>query len=226
MGGVKAFFASPFAREYDWVRNAVAKACRELDIELRAVDEKATPGANLVVAIHEEIEQADLAVIVLTGLNPNVMYEMGRVLQASKPAVLLADDDTFKALPFDIRAFATIKYDAKSKNETHLATVVARSLAIAKDALSHSFREQIAAGKYRSVAAPETPTAVQTMAVTTIDFEEVRKEAQKRIGRNGCQTVDIETKDSGWEQTLKCPGGDLIIVIIDINGDIVRIRVR
>jgi hypothetical protein len=30
-----AFFASPFKPEYRWVRNAVAKAARELQVELR-----------------------------------------------------------------------------------------------------------------------------------------------------------------------------------------------
>jgi len=226
MANMRAFFASPFAPEYNWVRNAVAAACRKLDIELRSVDEKALPGANIVVAIHEEIEHADLAVIVLTGLNPNVMYEMGRVLQASKPAILLADEATFKSLPFDIKTFATIKYDGVTKNEKDLETVIVASLAVVKDARRIEFRRQIASGKYRTQAPPQTATAVQTKSILQIDFEEIRKEAEKRMGKKGCKTVDIEVQDTIWHQTLRCLSGDEILIVIDINGDILRTRIK
>lgn len=72
----RAFFASPFAEDYRWIREAVAAACRELRIEFRPVDEMVMPGTNIVPAIHHEIAQATLAVAVISGLNPNVMYEL------------------------------------------------------------------------------------------------------------------------------------------------------
>jgi nucleoside 2-deoxyribosyltransferase len=95
---LRAFYASPFAPEFRWIRNAVATACREQDVELRAVDEIVSPGANIIFAIHQEINECDFALAVLTGNNPNVYYELGRLFQASKPTILLASQDALKCL--------------------------------------------------------------------------------------------------------------------------------
>jgi nucleoside 2-deoxyribosyltransferase len=89
---LKAFYASPFSEEFRWVRDAVATACREHEVELRAVDEIVIPGGNIVHAIHQEIDDCDFAFAVLTDSNPNVFYELGRLLQASKPTVLLISE--------------------------------------------------------------------------------------------------------------------------------------
>ena len=133
---IRAFFASPFAPEYRWIREAVAKACRRQSVELRAVDEVVPPGANIINEIHREIEGADLAFAVISDLNPNVMYELGRILQASKPTVLLADQSTFSNLPFDIRSFAVIAYDASARDVEGLSVTLEGALGRAKNALT------------------------------------------------------------------------------------------
>ena len=43
MSKLRAFFASPFQPDLLWVRDAVAAACREMEIELRVVDEVVVP---------------------------------------------------------------------------------------------------------------------------------------------------------------------------------------
>jgi len=49
---LRAFYASPFAPEFMWIRDATAKACREHNVDLRAVDEVVLPGASIIHAIH------------------------------------------------------------------------------------------------------------------------------------------------------------------------------
>src|SRR5664279_5799719 len=100
---LQAFYASPFAPEFGWIRDAVARACRQYDVVLRAVDEITMPGGDIVQTIHQEIDDCDFGIAILTGSNPNVFYELGRLLQASKPTILLASRDAFASLPFDIR---------------------------------------------------------------------------------------------------------------------------
>jgi len=69
---LKAFYASPYAEEFRWIRDSVASACREHEVDLRSVDEIMIPGGNIVHAIHQEIEECDFAFAVLTDSNPNV----------------------------------------------------------------------------------------------------------------------------------------------------------
>jgi nucleoside 2-deoxyribosyltransferase len=227
---LKAFLASPFAQEYRWIRNAAAKACRELNVDLRVIDEVVTPGADIISAIHQEIESADLAFAVLTGYNPNVMYELGRLLQASKPTILIIEKGSFSTMPFDIRSFAAITYDAGQKNEEDLAAVAIRALSKVKEALSIRGRQQIAAGSFIREVTPTVTAAYRVASMLAFDFEDTRREAEKRMGKKGCTSIDIQAKDTadfkGWHQVLRCACGDDILVVVDLNGEIVRTKIR
>jgi len=218
---LRAFFASPFAPAYRWIRTAVADACRQHDVELRAVDEVVRPGANIIQAIHQEIDECDLAVAVLTGNNPNVFYELGRLYQASKPTILLADQAGLSALPFDVRSFAVIGYDARAMNESALADTVGSAIGKLRLALNPRTRGRAL------LAATVSHT---THVVQGLNFERIKRDAEAMVGKSGCKTVDIQNHDTdsfkGWNQTLDCPCGDTVVVVIDLNGDIKRVRVK
>lgn len=219
---LKAFYASPFAPEFLWVRNAVAKACREHNIQLRVVDEIVVPGGNIVHAIHQEIDECDFAIAVLTGNNPNVFYELGRLFQASKATILLASQHAFATLPFDVRTFAILTYDSSTRDEIGLSVSVGNAIAKVRLALSPTTRQKTlkAAGVSRS----------GQIAVEVVDFERIRNDAEAMIGKNGCKTVDIQNHDTdsfkGWNQTIDCPCGDSVVIVIDLNGDIKRVKVK
>jgi len=215
---LKAFYASPFSEEFRWIRDAVATACREQEVELRAVDEIVIPGGNIVHAIHQEIDECDFAFAVLTDSNPNVFYELGRLLQASKPTVLLISEKQLSALPFDVRAFSVLGYGLKEQHHELTASV------------------GNAIGKVRLALDPETRSksieaqtvSAKTLIVAYLDFEKIRTDAQGMLGADDCETIEVRNYDTdsfkGWNQILECPNGDVIVIVIDLNGDIVRVR--
>ena len=69
-----AFLAMPFRPELRWVREAIRQATIELAIQLRAVDENLAPGEEIVAGIRQQIRECALAYVVLSDLNPNVMW--------------------------------------------------------------------------------------------------------------------------------------------------------
>src|SRR5262245_64866568 len=113
----KAFLAMPYRPGLKWVRTAIATACRRLNIELVSVDEQ-VPAGDIISAIHNHVRTSDLGYVVLTGLNPNVIYEMGLLHQAAKPTIILVDSNT--KLPFDVRSLMVLTYEGKGKDEARL----------------------------------------------------------------------------------------------------------
>ena len=178
-----------------------------------------TPGANIIHAIHQEIDECDFAFAVLTGNNPNVFYELGRLFQASKPTVLLASQEAFSTLPFDVRTFAVLTYSSSLQDEIGLSVAVGNAIAKVRLALDPTTRQ-----KTLRVA------SVSRLGQTVVDFEQIRKDAEAMVGKNDCKTVDIQNHDTdsfkGWNQTIDCPCGDSVVIVIDLNGDIKRVKVK
>jgi nucleoside 2-deoxyribosyltransferase len=227
---IRAFFASPFAPEYRWIRDAVAKACRHQSVELRAVDEVVLPGAYIINEIHREIEDADLAFAVISDLNPNVMYELGRILQASKPTILLADQSTFSHLPFDIRSFAVIAYDANARDIDGLSVTLEGALGKAKNALTLQGRNALVKDKSVTIGHRPPGATSWTAALLPYNFDRIKQDVEGNIGTSGCKTIEIKAVDSegfkGWHQVLSCPNGDEVLIVIDLNGEVTRVRVK
>lgn len=71
-------------------------------------DHKTAPG-KITDQIYEDILDADLIIVVLTGNNPNVYYELAIAQSAAKPVILLMEKG-FDA-PFDIKDHRIIYYD-------------------------------------------------------------------------------------------------------------------
>lgn len=225
----RAFFASPFAEEYRWVRNAVAAACRELDIEFRPVDEMVMPGTSIVDAIHVEISGCTIAFVVISGLNPNVLYELGLLHAASKPTVLVSDKETIPRLPFDIRGLMVARYDEKARNENDLKGIVMAAAARLIRLLDEpSARSEVIAGGAVVVQPISYPTA--QLSISQYDFEDLKERASRAAGQKNCGTTNISEYDDGnikgWKLRAKCAGGYKMSAIIDVNGDIREIDVE
>ena len=112
---MKIFFACPIGPENSSVRlNSdqlekfiIAPVAKELNVEYIRADKIAAPG-RITVQVTEHLGSADIVIVDLTGLNPNVMYELGVRHASRKPFILMASAD--QALPFDLLDFRTIFY--------------------------------------------------------------------------------------------------------------------
>lgn len=100
---------SDIRRMAQGVLDAVIKpVLTELDIDIVAPHEILLPG-SITKQVIKNILNSDLVIANLTGLNPNVMYEVAVRHAVRKPIVCLADNKT--KLPFDIAAERTLFYE-------------------------------------------------------------------------------------------------------------------
>lgn len=71
-----------------------------------------TVGTELIHAeIIRNLEQADFVLCDLSGLNPNVLFELGIRTSLDRPVILVKDDLT-ERIPFDLSAINTLTYDS------------------------------------------------------------------------------------------------------------------
>lgn len=223
----RAFLAMPFRPDLRWIREAIRKATIDLGIELRAVDEILPPGEEIVSGIRQEIRDSALAYVVLTDLNPNVMYELGLLHEASKPTILLADKDEIARLPFDIRTRMIVSFERRAEAEDDLrmavVTATGRLLALFEPAARQAF---VTAAP---VASSRTFHHVQ-LSISQVDWEKVKDDGARAVGRKGCTTNNISPHDDGefkgWRLKARCAGGDTIYVYVDLNGDIASVDVQ
>lgn len=62
------------------------------------------------------LRESDLCVVVMTDMNPNVMFEFGIRFETGKPFVVLMDESQRQVVPFDARTLRIIYYDGSFQN--------------------------------------------------------------------------------------------------------------
>lgn len=225
--GNKSFLAMPYRAELRWVRNAIAAACRRLSIELISVDEQVAAG-DVIAGVHEHVRSSDFGYAVLTGLNPNVMYELGLLHQAAKPTIILSDAET--VVPFDVRSLMRLEYDARNQDEARLTDQVASVTGQLLLFFDHAERTAIASGTGRSATLTAQQIGASALRIEQFEFEDIKNRAAKAVGRTGCTTSNIMVLDEGsfrgWRLKAKCAGGSTLIVKVDLNGQASEIDVQ
>lgn len=218
--------AMPYRPELVWVRNAIAAACRKLAIDLISVDEQIAAG-DIIFGIHEQLRASDFGYVVLTGLNPNVMYELGLLHEAAKPTIILSDAET--EVPFDVRSLMKLQYNAQAKDEERLTDQIAAATGQLLRFFDHAERTAIVAGAGPSAIQIATQVGAP-FQMASFDFEEIKNRAAKQVGRAGCKTTNIIVVDEGrfhgWRVKARCSGGSILIVTVDLNGEAHEIDVQ
>jgi hypothetical protein len=115
----RAFIIMPYAAELDTLYDLVIEpAVTGLGDVIQRLDRLHRPGA-ITQQIEDGIRSADYCVVVLDGMRPNVLYEMGFAHALRKPLVLVmrkGEVSEATEVPFDISAFQRIDYVRPDRN--------------------------------------------------------------------------------------------------------------
>ena len=118
--------SSAVRKQADWVYRFVSSACAARNFSLARAD--TMPGSAMITTrIFEAIQQSDVCIADLSGLNANVFYELGIRHSLALPAIHIAAEGT--ELPFDNAQHDAIFYDISSIDSMDaLAVAVGRQL--------------------------------------------------------------------------------------------------
>lgn len=93
----------------DVFRFIIQPATEDFDIAPVRSDQMPETG-RITQQMFEELVRADMCIAILTGLNPNVFYEVAVAQSAARPMVILIEEG--EALPFDVQDLRCINYEA------------------------------------------------------------------------------------------------------------------
>lgn len=98
---------SDIRRHIDGVLKIAIKPAFEDEYQVEAAH-TCFESTSITKQVYQKLYDSDLVIVDLTGLNPNVMYELGIRFCFGKPVVLIAEEGTL--LPFDINERRTFFY--------------------------------------------------------------------------------------------------------------------
>ncbi len=101
------------------LRKIIKPAMSKLGHNARRIDQRGDDG-SITQAIVDRLQTSHLCIAVLTGSNPNVMYEVGVRNAWDLPLIVLAEIGT--KLPFDVQDQNTVWYALESKTSVLAAT--------------------------------------------------------------------------------------------------------
>jgi len=193
----ECFFVAPIGEEGTEIRKRsdgvlqfiVSRAAEELGLRAVRADQISSPG-QINLQVIEHVLSAKVVVADLTGLNPNVFYEVAVRHTAKLPIVLIAEKGT--NLPFDISQMRTIFFD-----HTDLADADACRTSIVAQ-LSDVLRTGIVDSPISTaidVASLAGGSAVErTVAdlVTTVEeVSRVQRDTFDLVRKNGRRSMDV-----------------------------------
>jgi hypothetical protein len=109
------FVIMPFGGEFDhWFKHVYVHAIRDAGLEPVRADSISKPSL-ITEDIWRSIKQSPVLLADLTGLNPNVFYELGLAHGTQKPAVLITDN--IEDVPFDLRSLRLLVRNAVAPKE-------------------------------------------------------------------------------------------------------------
>lgn len=143
-----------------------ATAC---GLDARRADE-ATESGRITDQMFREIVQADLCIALLTGLNPNVFYELGVAHTAGKPVIVLALKG--QALPFDLLDWRYLSYDF-DPNAVRDETYQKKLIEFIQDVQAKDYRTEPLLARYGKGLASVLPTSY--------GFDELAEEIERTL---------------------------------------------
>lgn len=165
---------SPSRLHADMVLISIIQAALP-DFDVKRADQFAAPDM-ITDKVIEAIFKSELAIADLTGLNPNVFYELGLRHMAQKPVIHIANTGT--KLPFDTAGVGTIFFDVADihSHETTRATIAGA----AKKVLARGYKISTPVSQARGSAKLATSTDTTDQLVVTLSRRMATLEDQVR----------------------------------------------
>lgn len=118
MDCLTCFVASPIGKDGSDVRSRaddvfdflIEPALDRYHFDIKRADHS-TRGTDIRDDMVSSLRESDLCVVVMTDMNPNVMFEFGIRFETGKPFIVLMDQAQRQAVPFDTRTLRIIFYD-------------------------------------------------------------------------------------------------------------------
>lgn len=107
----------PFTPQFVDVRNAIAQACRENHLTLKAADD-VWEESILIDDIMNLIRTACIVIVDFSGKNPNVMYETGVAHALGKEVIPVSQ--SIDDVPFDVRHHRVLLYENNEEGRKSL----------------------------------------------------------------------------------------------------------
>jgi hypothetical protein len=228
---------------YSIIKEAVAST----GFKARLVSESAE-ATVIIRSIVQNLYDDEIVVCDVSGMNPNVMFELGMRLAFDKPVVIIKDDAT--RFSFDINTIEHLEYPKSLRYQT---------IQEFKSKLSEKIKGTLKSSKdldsYRSFLSNFGSFTVANLKDTTLNESEALEKILNKLNKFDTRLIDIErstksqflssnnndvdeyktdlftvvsergissTKLKRFTDDLKSSLGDLIKVHVEINGNMVR----
>ena len=163
---------SPERKEADTTLKFLVRRALDSDFTIVRGDEHSDPGL-ITPTIIAAILEADLVVADLSGLNPNVFYELAVAHAYETPTVLIQKESD--KIPFDLKDMRTVKYNLSDPQQLEDAQATLRKYALHALEGETQVTPLSSANRYLSVAESSDPVAqsnVQILeAITDLGFD-------------------------------------------------------
>ena len=125
MNKMKIFMIMPFDDEFFEVYEMIkTRFHEEFEFSNAAAEDNQQ---NIIADIIQPLCEADIILADLTGLNPNVMYELGVAHTFGKKTIVITQDN-LSELPFDLKSYRTKNYTTHFKNFNELLEYLDKNL--------------------------------------------------------------------------------------------------
>lgn len=144
------FVIMPFAQDFDAVYHRIRETLAEAPINIVCVRADDIRKPNIIDTLVRSIAESEFVIADLTGLNPNVFYEVG-IAHSVKDAekVLLISQDV-GTLPFDLKQMRCVEYRRSAAGIRALKLELIQTFS---DMHRDAYRFQLREGETRSLGA-------------------------------------------------------------------------
>lgn len=131
----------------DLLEMIINPALEIYDFKVTRGDHKAMPN-QIDADVIKSVQESDLCIVDLTGLNPNVLYEFGRRDETGKPVILMKQPN--QELPVDIATRRCIEFDLNTRHGPRDAIKAVRSFV--EPMIDRGFESENATVSLREIA--------------------------------------------------------------------------